>query len=160
MIVTLLSDSAVRLNRAYEIAKSESKYRGEKVNLKNLIKKISSKNSILTLKRLADASRFLQQLESDGFNLASEISRSVNSQIETIENISEIEGLLSNSGDIIDKIDADSVKIDQAHSVVYQNNFNRYKTLLDIFSRERGLSVENIEELIQLNQLLSPKLRT
>lgn len=154
IIIDLLSNSGRRLIRAYEIAQRETKYRGEKVKLFNLIKKVKSQESILTLKRLKDAYKFTKQLELDGYDMNSKVNDVVNPGIKIIEKLSRIEGLLSRSAELIDNYETNALSNDDIDLDNAQVHLNRFRYITDVFSRERGLSFNHIEEITQLVELL------
>lgn len=160
IVIYLFEHSAKILRRAYEISQRESKHRSERTKLLNLIKKIRSKDSVISIQRLKDAYNFTKQLELEGYDMITFQEDALANEIEDIQHISMFNDSVSDSENLIEYYENAALSNENIDLNSAEERINRFKFLTDIFLREGGLSYGDISELVALRKLLKTQLGT
>jgi hypothetical protein len=148
----LISNNAMIIQLMSIISNNQSNFLRERVLLENLLKKINSKEHILTKKKVEESIIFYKKLLSEGFLFKDEI---MNNSIKidfSPNNIFEL--LFKNKNEFLKKFE----KIVLENEEKFEQNellYNETIEIIEKFDREYGLSINDFEKLNEVSNLIS-----
>ena len=148
---SLLDDNARIIQLMSIISINQSNFLRERALLQNQLKKIKSKDQILTKKRVDECISFYNKLVAEGFSLNDQI---INNPINIDISINKIfDGIFKNKKQFIDRLEKrvleNEVEFEKNESV-----FNEIVEIIEKFDREYGLSINDFEKLNNSFQII------
>ena len=148
---TLLSNNGKIIQLMSLISNNQSNFLRERVLLQNLLKKINSKEQILTKKKIEESITFYNRLVNEGFLFNDEILNNI-----TKINFSPIkifEIFFKNKNEFLKKFE----KIVLENEAEFEKNdllYNETNEIIEKFDREYGLSIDDFEKLNEVSNLI------
>ena len=139
----ILENNGRILLNIFDVSKTQSNYLGEKATIKNFIKKIDNKTSLLRTNKVEEIYKFYKTLKNDGFDLEKKHDNEISISIDFTNIFNTIfkdkETFLENFENFVYEKEEDFEKNEQA--------YNNTKEIIDKFYREYGLTIQDFELL-------------
>ena len=148
---TLLNKNGKIIQLISLISNNQSNFLRERVLLQNLLKKINSKEQILTKKKIEESMTFFNRLVTEGFLFNDEILN--NLMKINFSPIKIFEIIFKNKNQFIKKFE----KIVLDNEAEFEKNellYNETNEIIEKFDREYGLSIDDFEKLNEVSNLI------
>ena len=139
----ILENNGRILLNIFDVSKTQSNYLGEKATIKNFIKKIDNKTSLLRTNKVEEIYKFYKTLKTDGFDLE---KKHVNEISISIDFINIFNTIFKNKETFLEKFE-NFVYEKEEDFEENEQAYNNTKEIIDKFYREYGLTIQDFEVL-------------
>jgi hypothetical protein len=148
----LLKDNAIVIQSLLTIASTQSEFFKEKTIINNQIKKILTKNSILTKKRIQEIDLFKNKLLSSGYLLNNNLE---NNLIKiNFDTLIIYQRIFKNRIDFYNRCE-EFILLNEQDFDKNEKIFNQIRDLIEKYEREYGLSIDDFERLNEALQIFN-----